>query len=250
MDPTDFDALTRALTQLPSRRAALRQVAGSALAGLLMIGALPIAAKKGKGKRKKKGGQRALAPGTNSPPPPMACNPPCGVCQVCSGGACLRSNDDAPCNGTGRCLQGACNARPTCHKPGSDRGFDCIFADCCGGCDYVGDVNPHAICQPSAPGYRCYDSTDCAFQPICVGYRCQKGNVGASCQQDEHCLQAHCSGGECQPGGFGAVCTTNADCSGNNCSGGQCGAGGDGAPCQTDAQCLGGECDGTFHCFG
>ena len=61
MDADRFATLPRALADMPSRRTALRLVAGSLSGGLLTLGALSGEAKKqrGKGKRKKRkrGGQ-------------------------------------------------------------------------------------------------------------------------------------------------------------------------------------------------
>ena len=54
MDAEGFDRLLRSLSHSPSRRGALRLLAGSAVESLLTVGALPAAAKKNKKKKKKK----------------------------------------------------------------------------------------------------------------------------------------------------------------------------------------------------
>ena len=73
MDADRLVALIRSLSETPSRRGALRLLAGSGLGGLLALGRDSSKAKKGK-KRKKKRGDRTCPPstggGTVSSPPP------------------------------------------------------------------------------------------------------------------------------------------------------------------------------------
>ena len=104
MDANRFEMLLRSLSGLPSRRGALRLLAGSALGSLITPDAVSTAAKKkgGKGKKGKKKKQPPQDNQTTSiPPPPVA-------------GPCDGQPDDTPCNGDGLCLNGVCNPQSPC----------------------------------------------------------------------------------------------------------------------------------------
>src|SRR4051812_800768 len=84
MDDFRFDALTKLLSDAPSRRGALATLLGGTL-GLLGLSLTEAKKKKkGKGKKKKKKPSPPIVP-----PPPVSPPPPCGVAQqACTPGSC------------------------------------------------------------------------------------------------------------------------------------------------------------------
>lgn len=138
MDADHFEDLLRSLAAPGSRRAAL---AAGAAALAALLGLAGADAKRKKQRRKKRR------------------NP------------CAGRPDDAACDGTGRCLAGRCNPRPTC----LGRGQTCAAgptSGCCSGRCLA--VNP-PICGTGGVGAPCYSSADCSDfpAPFCVGYRCR-----------------------------------------------------------------------------
>jgi hypothetical protein len=176
MGGTRFDSLTRSLSNTPSRRHVTRSLGGvavGALGGLGIAGA--GAGKKGKRKKKNKGGQ---------------C-PECPPALSCTG-----QTDDIPCNGTGKCLAGVCNPRPTCNSgtcgPPSNTGD----TGCCGGyCLGTGPTQP-GVCRPGEVGHQCSSNAGCA-QHNCAGYRCQKGFYSALCNAPDQCQSGVCTASRC-----------------------------------------------------
>jgi hypothetical protein len=181
MDPNRFDTLARSL-MATSRRHVLGILSSSAVGVLtpLLQRADVEAGKRKKKKKKKK--KKGITPVLPAPPPFCASQPdgaPCGFCRRCQSGTCAAdmAQNDAACgsDGTGRCLNGVCNPRPTC----SFRGEHCnTVADCCSAgstkvitrCDTT-----FATCEGrSDTGQPCLDSGLCwPGAAGCIGYVCQ-----------------------------------------------------------------------------
>lgn len=181
MDSRRFDQFTRIVGATSSRRIVSRFLGGLALSGsaaLLGVGtgmaassgtckpACPTCQTCEKGKCKKKHGKKKCKPGTCIP---VSNGTACGdnPCKTCQGGACVNAGNGTPCNGTGQCLNGTCNARPTCLSTGAD----CTpqtAASCCSG---VCLGNNH--CQNSQVGQPCLQTSDCITPSPCVGFICQ-----------------------------------------------------------------------------
>ena len=166
MDADRFDSILRTLTTSPSRRHALRLLAGSAAA------TLPLAetrwadakgGKKGKGKGcpngKKKCGKKCIAQGS------------CCTFTDCTG--C--SNEQACVNGTCQCTpdlikhNGKCGLFIDCQAYGET----CTSSiDCCGNCVFDADTG-ESRCAKSI--YNCITDNDCLSGP-CIGFLCPEAN--------------------------------------------------------------------------
>src|SRR5687768_14374246 len=111
MDDIRFDALTRYLMLTGSRRQTLTATLGGALGLLGWHAAQDASAHDLKKKCKKKSGEakkkclkkakKHNAAHVSETTPAPGCNPSCGACQVCSGGVCLRANDNSACGEDG-----------------------------------------------------------------------------------------------------------------------------------------------------
>jgi hypothetical protein len=196
MDGSRFDSLTRSLSETVSRRHLTRFMGMVALGGSLsLLGLAEAEAKRKKKRNRKKRGR------TGSPPSP-----------------CEGQPDDAPCNGTGRCLGGVCNPEPQCIGAG---GRACrVGSDCCSG-------TCSEFCAMAAVGRQCVVAGDCV-SGRCLGYRCALGTLrnGQSCSHDERCASGQCGctedganpqcicrratcggrGSPCDPANFGVDC--------------------------------------------
>jgi hypothetical protein len=160
MDESRFDALTR-LVERGARRQVLRAL-GMGVLGGLGLGAIPAmdaAAAKGRGCREDCGPCATCQPGT--------CKRKHGK-KKCKPGRCVPRADDSSCAGSGRCLNGECNPRPTC----APRNENCIpDGDCCSGiCSYFDMALNNCLAGPG--GTPCYEDDDCESES-CIGYRCQ-----------------------------------------------------------------------------
>jgi hypothetical protein len=174
VDAKDFDALLRAWSVTPSRRAALRLLTGGVLsAGLTLPAALTQAKKK---KRKKHRRPAAVSPPPVPPPPPVCkkveetCNANCCTGLTCGDNFC--GEDPRPsvcCGSTDASCAHAC--------------------DCCGSTSYC----QGGTCQQCTDGINCL--TDC----------CQSGS--------EVCVQPSSSPSFCQGGGCPATANFCADSS-------------------------------------
>ncbi len=161
MDGTQFDMLVRTGVTGAGRRQVLRALGAGLLGGFGIV---------------------ALEQAEPTEAASSGCRPDCGPCGQCQPGKCKRKRgkkkctpgkcdpvaNGTSCHGTGLCLKGVCNARPTC------AGFNasCIpEGDCCGGaCVYFdSDLN---WCPTGPTGAQCLVDTDCE-SASCVGYRCQ-----------------------------------------------------------------------------
>jgi hypothetical protein len=194
VDEPGFDRLTRILTLGGSRRTAFVALLGAA--GLAVRGW--------------RGSDEALADSGRCRP---ACGP-CARCQlgkchktkhgtrVCTKGKCRRRPDDAPCNGTGRCLQGTCNPQPTCMS-GSGASPCAGGGECCSGrCLAKGFTNnPTYYCDPSLDGEPCLSDDGCwtgrTGNRRCIGFRCQSGDPilpfpGTCPTGTKYCLNLGC----------------------------------------------------------
>jgi hypothetical protein len=235
MDQTRFDALARSLSSGMTRRGLGR------LFGVLSVGGVfaSLASQDATGAKKKKpcppckkrkkgkckanlpdgtacenggtclsggclpasGATDTSSPPSPPPPPPPPSTPPPPP------GPCAGKADNSDCNGTGRCLNGVCNPKPTCLA----RGASCTGnAACCtkacegGTCD--GGVDSEPI------GAECQVDADC-LSSRCIGYRCVQGTipVGSACLRDPLCASNQC--GCAGPGGTQCTCRT-ASCGG------------------------------------
>jgi hypothetical protein len=147
METTRFDQITSTLGETSTRRGALRALAAAAfgLGSVAVLGSQESAAK-----RRKKGKKKRPT--------------------------CQGQPDDTPCNGDGRCLNGVCQARPTCATsptscanatmtPVVDRA--CCSSTC--GAPFAGQT----WCTKSATGQPCYETNDCSLiADTCRGYVC------------------------------------------------------------------------------
>ncbi|HEU5434566.1 MAG TPA: hypothetical protein VFU81_23030 [Thermomicrobiales bacterium] len=208
MDPTRFDARSRALGRHQSRRTAL----AAFLAGPLAL--LAAGATEARHKKRKK-------------------NP------------CKGKPDDAPFKGTGRCLLGVCNSKPTCLPTGADCSTNpnsCCSTVC------ATAPNPTECEGGGGAGRPCLSGIDCFSKLQCLGYVCMTATCPANadfcadgsstCGNGGLCLRPNDGGpvrcgasagpatcgckshAECQTTlGAGAFCAT---ISGANCS---CGGG-------------------------
>lgn len=161
MDGSHFDALTRMVDRGARRRQVLRTL-GMGVLGGLGLHAIPVIDAEG-------------APG-------KGCREECGPCATCQPGKCKRKHgkkkckpgtcvpraDGHACDGTGLCLNGVCNPRPTC----APRNENCIpDGDCCSGiCQYFDMALNYCLAGPA--GTPCYEDDDCESES-CLGYRCQ-----------------------------------------------------------------------------
>jgi hypothetical protein len=161
MDGSRFDALTRLVERGTKRRQLLRSLGVGVLGGLgrYAVPETEATLAAGKGCRENCG-------------PCATCQP--GKCKrkhgkkKCKAGACVPRADDSSCDGSGRCLNGVCNPRPTC----APRNENCIpDGDCCSGiCAYFDMALNY--CEAGPADTPCYDGDDCE-SASCVGYRCQ-----------------------------------------------------------------------------
>jgi hypothetical protein len=194
-----FDTLLRSLSQTPSRRNALRLLAGSALGGLVTVGAGTAGAKnggKGKVKSKNKKGkvtlchqgqtmtvsksaQKAhLAHGDTIGRCPTT-NQPSGT--TCTDGISNGSETDVDCGGS--CPR--CNSGKTC---GSRN--DCATARCeSGTCQTC--TNPLTDCGTDSDGKQCACRDHESGQRFCTkinGRLLSAETPCTACQGDERCF--------------------------------------------------------------
>lgn len=162
MDGSSFDALTTRLVDRGTQRRQVLRGLGLGALGVLGVAVLP-----------EQEDVRAAGKGCRTDCGPCAtCQP--GTCKrkhgkkKCRPGACVPRGDGAPCSGTGQCLSGTCNPRPTC----APRFSSCIpDGDCCSGiCQYFDMALNNCLAGPA--GTPCYADGDCE-SASCVGYRCQ-----------------------------------------------------------------------------
>ena len=264
MNVDRFDALSRSLSLTPSRRGALRLLAGLVFGSLVTLRAGDAAAhdalkacKKKKGKQKKKCVKKArahnathtAAPGGQVP----ACTPNCagkncgldgcgGLCGSCNDGTC--TDGTCLCRGGEEVCQGTCV--PKCGTlqiriPGS--------CTCCGGPSTACPTGSHTCCSQ-----RCSPSGFCEGRP-----------VGDPCQFNEQCTYENCTGSICRcpsgwmlrPDSTASCCAMNGEkypigsaCCSGRAEGDRCVGRPDGQACDFHAQCasrfgcIDGECGG------
>jgi hypothetical protein len=193
MDPTRFDALSRALGREHPRRTALA-----------LLAAAPLAL----------GGKTATAARLKKKNP------------------CKAKPNDTPCQGSGRCLSGACHPEPTCGDPGAP----CNDASACCGGSCAGAPFPECTAR-SAAGQACYANDDCVSGLFCVGYVCQSidcipindycADGASTCGDGGFCLrplgggETRC-GVEAPPFGSTCGCTSHKQCSKTHGAGAFC----------------------------
>ena len=142
MEREQFDQLTRALANSPTRRTIAR-----AIAGLAVGAAVFSASEESDAKKKKK----------------------CGPCRIRKKGRCRGNKPDGTtCNGDGQCFAGNCNPKPACQGTGTD----CTQGNpgvCCSGACRAGDNK----CQNGGNGSPCLQTSDCITPSTCVAYICR-----------------------------------------------------------------------------
>lgn len=195
MDADRFDALSHIVTSDWNRRGVVRALIGLAVgSGLPPALAERVIARK-KRRRKKKpcapcqrrtnGRCRGAQPdGTRCgecgtcldgvcTPATTLCG---GTCSVCDATArCRTQPDDAACDIDGKCLNGTCNPPPTCERPGTECDVEenpqCCSDFCCSGaCRVI--PGQGTFCRQGFAGTPCLESTDCAGELACIGFRC------------------------------------------------------------------------------
>jgi hypothetical protein len=175
MDERQFDALSRVLVALPSRRHLVRLAGVFALGGWFAgKGTDATTAKKGKGKKRKKKARRSPPAALVTPPPPPFCSGKpddpetfCGTEFVagdrstwffCSGGVCG--------------LVPECGTKSTAEicDPGAPTHPQC--------CDQASCSNQTGRCDCSSIGTPCIETFDCCGSDVgftrCVGFVCQR----------------------------------------------------------------------------
>jgi hypothetical protein len=204
MDADRFDALSRSLIEAPSRRSALRLLAGSALGGALgWLGHEAAEAGKKKRKKRKKGEDKGGGGGSKKkkkkknrnqeqPPPPE----PCGPASCSSGTFCC---DDA---------RGICCADGSeCCNIGPGTGSCCSPPNRCGK-PWGNDAAPWECCPPERQWF-----TNTGLVRCCpTGTRSLGTGItsddGPCCPEEKYCSQS-LTGGACCPD-LAPICTDRA----------------------------------------
>ena len=219
MDTRTFDRLTADLAGRPTRRAAVRLLAGGLLGGLLpWHGAAPARAAQ------------------------IVIGPPEGMILTCAdagltdcGGVCVDTvTDPANCGGCGgvcgtgwSCVSGVCLGEA---PPAGVSLIDCAAqgqTDCGGFCtDLAADSANCGTCGNSCPlggyceGGVCKGVFCMGGQTDCGGYCADLLNDPANCGACHNfCDSGTCSGGSCAPicFGGGSVCTEDYECCSGDC---------------------------------
>ncbi|HEU5432097.1 MAG TPA: hypothetical protein VFU81_10565 [Thermomicrobiales bacterium] len=140
---------------------------------------------------------------------------------------CARQPNDASCKGTGRCLSGICNPKPTCLGFGAD----CTTnrdGCCCHLCKSKSGVTYTCLHDGANAGDPCQSDDDCdnfTFHLRCVGYVCQSTSCGPAsdacvdqtlvCGNGGLCLRPS-GGGDARCGAFTPTtscgCTSDRQC--------------------------------------
>ena len=209
MDARRFDALLLSLFGSPSRRDALRLLAGAALGGgfVLLAGSrAETRRRRRRRKRKKRGGPR--------------CSPACGAGMRCAAGTCVVGQGTCP-EGAGNCAAGSefvpCALQPQQVEE------NCLCRTSTEGqtrCADQGAIDERVVCG------QCGSSAECArLYPAIPGVFCLlvTGEPGACCAPGTR--------GMCQaPCPMPDPCATAADCTGDlevcerhTCVNGRCG---------------------------
>jgi hypothetical protein len=182
MDAERFASLLRTISHSPSRRSALRILAGSVLGGALgWLG--HEEAEAGRKKRKKRKNKKRGCPEDSFECPDGTCVPsrsspgsrncchgePCGDCGVCVNGACAEVPgicDTANCQ---RCSRVHWSCESSCGA-----GIDCCRGECC---------NAGEKCADGACRDGCYF---CGTLPVCC--KTDDGTVYGCCAQGQTCV--------------------------------------------------------------
>ena len=85
---------------------------------------------------------------------------------------CCQESEGTACNGTGKCLNGTCNAEPMCTQSPAACTTDNATA-CCSDVCVPSGIGNLGFCLVGAPGKECLTNGDCA-SASCIGFRCQE----------------------------------------------------------------------------
>jgi hypothetical protein len=194
MDADRFDTLSRTLSQTPSRRGALRLLAGFTVGGLLSLGVTETeahdarpACKKKSGKQKKKCLKKARkhnAAHLRETPPQATCATACAVpaCQRCQNGTCVAANQGQPCANSAtsgepvRCCDGAC-PDPAC-TPSGYTGQPCTLFEHCAG---VTCCSKEPVLCENAAGMECFCPVPGPGEPCGSDADCNNGSPARAC---------------------------------------------------------------------
>ena len=216
MDPARFDRVVIALAAAPTRRGAVRLLAGGALGAVLV----------------RLGLERSAAVCT-SPGGSCTATPFCCTGAVCQANKCCRPAGGR-CTNKGQCCSGRCNkAKRKC------LGCQDAAAKPCGG----------ACVTCSDPFASQVDPTTCQCCTPVIGCGGQLGTAGNCCAGTCKLLPGVNSPG-CECKTSGRSCTADRDCCSNVCSGSPkaCTCLGPGGACTRNAQCCGGDCGKNGKC--
>ena len=238
MDDSQFDRLTRSFSALRTRRTAVQFLGG--VAAVAATSSEPAVARRKKHKKpckppKKRCGGDCLAVLTDDANC-GSCGNRCGNGQTCKNGQCKDTStptptstttlppdcppetccqDNQPCSGSGRCLEGVCQPRPNCLSAGD---FSPLIGDsppCCSGltdCSINDQGGMTCVCRRSELSGACLNQSDCR-SGNCLGYRClgcSAGEVECSGQCVTLDTQNHC-------GACGHACARNEFCKNQAC---------------------------------
>jgi hypothetical protein len=213
MDAKRFDALTRMLAGIASRRRALAGAAPLLLGGVTAIlGLAEAGGKKGKKKCKRCGACQRCKKGTCKPKPNGTA---CGSAgQICQGGGCQCPEGEKDCQGAcvpdTQCCPSDCNDDNACTTGFCVQGT-CFYemADNDSSCDGTGRClngvcNPRPTCTPQ-DGACSSNEECCGFGSTDIGVSCQVAGTGFQCRGVADRGQPCFEDNECTPLSSGCV---------------------------------------------
>jgi hypothetical protein len=133
-------------------------------------------------------------------------------------GDCADGADGSDCFDAPDCRGGFCGPRG-CTSGGPDA-LCATAADCAAGkCVGNFETDGFGFCSTGKRGEKCDSDDDCAPDLYChTGVtRCQDGELGAACHENEQCKSGACSLGGCVTGELGGDCDDDDDCHSGHC---------------------------------